>query len=239
MEFCLSTCAPAQVVNIKTAVNDFSNINIYNGQNIKLQNECLEYSYSLDGVTWSCWLNYNEAGNILFEIETDYFIRIKVKDEISKIEIDGEQTSDYSTSLLKCFDFSGVVENKNLYNPYANVENAIGLYNHLSDMTFSIAGIPIFYIKLKPEESSKDITFKEYTLMGVDAVKQIKLIVKDGQMPSSKPEFSDFGFDFSTDWETEVSKSQFATAFGMTAKPMEGDLVYIPMMKRMWMVNGS
>ena len=29
----------------------------------------------------------------------------------------------------------------------------------------------------------------------------------------------------------------FATAFGITAQPMEGDLIYIPMMKRMWMVN--
>ena len=75
--------------------------------------------------------------------------------------------------------------------------------------------------------------------MGVEAVKQIKLMVQDGMMPSSKPEFSEFGFDFSTDWETEISKSVFASAFGNTAKPMEGDLIYIPMMKRMWMVNGA
>jgi hypothetical protein len=58
-------------------------------------------------------------------------------------------------------------------------------------------------------------------------------------MPSSKPEFSDFGIDWQTDWEVEVSKQVFATAFGVTAKPMEGDLIYIPLMKRMWMLSGA
>jgi hypothetical protein len=106
-------------------------------------------------------------------------------------------------------------------------------------MVTNVVGLPIYYIKLKPNQNSKDITFKEYTLYDVDSIKQIKLVVKDGTMPSSKPEFSEFGFDFSTEWETEISKSTFATAFGDNAKPMEGDLIYIPMMKRMWLVSNS
>jgi hypothetical protein len=65
------------------------------------------------------------------------------------------------------------------------------------------------------------------------------MIIQDNQMPSSKPEFGDWAIDFQTDWETEISKGMFATAFGNTAQPMEGDLIYVPMMKRMWMVNGA
>ena len=75
--------------------------------------------------------------------------------------------------------------------------------------------------------------------MDVESVKQIKLIVSDGTFPSSRPEFAEWGFDWQTDWECEITKGQFATAFGMNAQPMEGDLIYIPMMKRMWMVNGA
>lgn len=233
-------CNPAQVLNISEAINDFSNVSIYNDSNTLLNNECLEFSYSLDGVTWSCWLKYSDATNILFELETDYFIRIKVNDTISKVLINDVETVEYSTSLAKCFDFNSInIANPNMYNPYVNTENAMGLYQYLTEVVNSIVGIPIYYIKLTPNQGSKDITFKEYALMDVEDIKQIKLIVQDGQMPSSKPEFSDFGFDFSTDWETQISKSMFATAFGETAKPMEGDLVYIPMMKRMWMVNGA
>ena len=233
-------CAPAQVVSINDAVNDFSTIQLYNSNGSEINKECLEYSYSLDGVNWSCWLSYNDAGKILFEIESDYFTKIKVNDAIGKITIDNIDTENYSTSLFTCFDFTQLSKvTNNLYNPYQNIGNALGLYQSLSDMVTNIVGLPIYYIKLKPNQNSKDITFKEYTLYDVDSIKQIKLVVKDGTMPSSKPEFSEFGFDFSTEWETEISKSTFATAFGDNAKPMEGDLIYIPMMKRMWLVSNS
>lgn len=237
--YCLDTCAPAQVVNINTATNDFSNIEII-GQDGILCKECLQYSYSMDGVNWSCWLSYEETGNILFEQDADYYIRIKVNSVIKDVKINNESTSDYSTSLAKCFDFIELAKTSaNMYSPYNNMENAMGLYQALSDTVSNITGVPCYYIKLSPNQGSKDITFKEYALMDVESIKQIKIIIKDGQMPSSKPEFSDFGFDFSTDWETEISKNVFASAFGNSAKPMEGDLVYIPMMKRMWMVNNT
>jgi hypothetical protein len=237
--YCLDSCAPAQVININQAIDDFSNIEVI-GSNGVLCKECLDYSYSLDGINWSCWLKYEDAANILFDIQGDYYIRIQVNDSVNGVKIDGVETQDYSTSLAKCFDFTNLAKvSANMYNPYSNMEAAIGLYQALSDTVSNIVGIPIYYIKLTPNIGSTDITFKEYALMDVEAIKQIKLIIKDGQMPSSKPEFSDFGFDFSTDWETEISKNVFASAFGVNAKPMEGDLIYIPMMKRMWMVNNT
>ncbi len=234
----LQGCAPAQVLGINIAVNDFSLLEFYNG-NTRLNNEELEWSYSMDGVVWSCWMSYINAGNNLFDLETDYFIRAKVNSPITKVVYDGIETTDYSATLAKCFDFDNAIQNPNQYNPYANTEYAMGLYQQLTETVNSVVGIPIYYFKLAPNVGSKDITFKEYTLMDVESVKQIKLIVADNQMPSSKPEFSEWGFDFSTDWETEISKTMFASAFGNNAKPMEGDLIYIPMMKRMWMVNGS
>ena len=75
--------------------------------------------------------------------------------------------------------------------------------------------------------------------MDVSDVKHIKLIINDNQMPSSKPEFNEFGLDWQNDWEVEISKVGFATAFGNKIQPTEGDLVYIPMMKRMWEVNSA
>ena len=236
--YCLETCAPEQIVTLDYAVDDFSLLQIFNG-NTPYCNECIKWAYSTDGVIWSCWMSYDEAANILFESQTDYYIRAKVKGGVSSLTYDGNNVSDYNTSLASCFDFSSLQNTANNFNPYANLEGAVGLYQYLTDSISNTIGIPIYYIKLAPNIDSKDFTFKEYALMGVEAVKQIKLIVQDGMMPSSKPEFSEFGFDFSTDWETEISKSVFASAFGNTTKPMEGDLVYIPMMKRMWMVNGT
>jgi len=235
----LCGCQPTQIVNLNMAFNNVNNIEIFNECDEKYDLGSLQYSYSIDSLCWSCYMSFSELLTNTIELNTDFYIRFKVSGTISKIMIDGIQFYDYSTQLDSSFSFSYCDSNQssNVYNPYANMDCAIGLYQNLSNAVSCIVGIPIYYFKLSPNAGSKDITFKEYALMNVESVKQIKLIVEEGQMPSSKPEFSDFGIDWQSDWTTEINKSMFATAFGPTAQPMEGDLIYIPMMKRMWMVN--
>ena len=234
---CLGSCNPPQIVNLSYAVSDMSSLKIY-GNCDEYDHSELLYSYSIDNVCWSCFMSYDEVLVNTIELNSDFYIKVKVTGPICKVEIDGDPIQDYATQLDPGFNFTSE-ESSNLYNPYANTEDAVNLQQQLAENVSSIVGIPIYYFKLSPNAGSKDLTFKEYTLMDVESVKQIKLIVADGQMPSSKPEFTDWGLDFQTDWETEITKQSFATAFGNYAQPMEGDLIYIPMMKRMWMVNGA
>jgi hypothetical protein len=221
------------------AFNDLDGIEIYdNCDNLYDLNNAM-IAYSVDNVCWSCYMNYNAFLNATIDLTYDFYVRIKISGVIGKITINGLPFTDYSTSLDSGFNFTYCSNStsSNLYSPYTNMDCAIGLQQQMVENVACMFGIPIYYFKLAPEANSADITFKEYTLMNVSDVKQIKLIITDNQMPSSKPEFNDWGLDWQTDWETEISKGMFATAFGPTAQPMEGDLVYIPMMKRMWMVN--
>ena len=234
---CLGSCNPPQILNLSYAVSDMSTLKIYGNCNEYDHSE-IQYSYSIDNVCWSCYMSYDDILSNTVGLNSDFYIRAKISGTICKVELNGEQIYDYTTQLAPDFNFS-TEESSNLYNPYANMDSALELQQQLAENVSSIVGIPIYYFKLAPNIGSKDITFKEYTLMDVEAVKQIKLVIADGQMPSSKPEFADWGLEFQTDWETEITKQSFATAFGNTAQPMEGDLVYIPMMKRMWMVNGA
>lgn len=230
-----NSCMPAQEVLLTMAINDMSSISILGCDDVKYDTSCLEVSWSYDGINWSCFASYDDAERILVDSPSDFYIKFKVNGVVNDVK-DGDESVDYTTSIASGIS-SPSCESSNKYNPYAGLTSAIALQQSLSDSVACMVGIPIYYFKLKPDSGSKDITFKEYTLMNVESVKQIKLIVNEGQMPSSKPEFSDFGLDWQTDWETEISKTMFATAFGITAQPMEGDLIYIPMMKRMWMVN--
>ena len=238
---CLESCSPPQVVNLSVAMNDISSIIVNKSDSCAYTDDELQFAYSLDSVCWSCYMTRNEALAATVELSTDFYVRIKVAGSICSITINNEPTTDYTTQLAEGFNFSAcsTTQNSNIYNPYANMDGAVGLQTQLAETVSCMFGIPIYYFKLAPNATSKDITFKEYTLMDVDQVKQIKLVIPDGTMPSSKPEFNDFGIDFVADWETEITKASFATAFGVNAQPMEGDLVYIPMMKRMWMVNGA
>jgi hypothetical protein len=234
--YCLGGCNPPQVLSLTYAVNDISNITVYDSCD-PYDMQSLEWSYSIDGVCWSCYMSYDEILANTVDLNSDYYVKIKIPGIICKVQIDGNDITDYDTSLVPGFNFN--TDSSNTYNPYANTEGALALQQNLADTVSEIVGIPIYYFKLSPNAGSKDITFKEYALMDVEAVKQIKMVIQDGTMPSSKPEFAEWGLEFQTDWEPEISKSSFATAFGNTAQPMEGDLIYVPMMKRMWMVNGA
>lgn len=244
MDFNKSTlcgCAPKQIITFNTPLNNkcLSTIKVYDECNEEFNVDTIEYAYSLDSVCWSCFVNYNTLLTNTIDIIQDLFIKIKIGGVISSIMVNNNQFTNYSTQLDSAFNFAYCDVNSNMYNPYANMGCAMELNQKMADLVCCMFGIPIQYFRLNPAEGSKDITFKEYTLMNVEPPKNIKLVVQDGQMPSSKPEFNDFGFDFSTDWETEIGKTMFATAFGQNAQPMEGDFIWIPMMKRMWQVSGA
>lgn len=238
----LCGCAPKQIVlfNIPVKNADLLNIEFYDNCSDKYDINTLEYGYSLDSVCWSCYVKYDDLLRNTVNLNQDFYLRVKIPGTITKIILCCKEYTDYSVQLDSAFNYSYCsMDNANMYNPYANMSCAIDLNRNMSDLVVCMFGIPIYYFKLKPNQGSKDLTFKEYTLMDVEPPKQIKLVVQDGQMPSSKPEFNEFGLDWQTDWETEIGKTMFTTAFGPTAQPMEGDFIYIPMMKRMWQVSGA
>ena len=234
---CLGSCNPPQILNLNYAISDMSSLKIYGNCNEYDHSE-IQYSYSIDNICWSCFMSYDDCLTNTIDLNSDFYIKVKISGTICKVELNNEQVLEYTTQLASGFNFA-TEESSNLYNPYANMEVALQLQQELAENVSSIVGIPIYYFKLAPNVGSKDITFKEYTLMDVESVKQIKLVIADGQMPSSRPEFAEWGMDFQNDWETEITKQSFATAFGINAQPMEGDLIYIPIMKRMWMINSA
>lgn len=239
-QYNLGSCNPTQIININQPINEINNFTVTNECDEAYDNGNLLFSYSLDSVCWSCYMSYDDLLKNTIDLDGDFYLRFKINNIVNDIYNDDEEITDYSSQLDSDFQLTGCeTENPNVFNPYANLDSAVNLQTQLTETVSCLFGIPIYYFKLKPDAGSKDITFKEYALMNVDQVKQIKLLITDGQMPSSKPEFADFGLEFQTDWETEISKATFATAFGNTAQPMEGDFIYIPMMKRMWQVSGA
>ena len=232
---CLQGCKPPQIINLNLAINDISKLEVYDECN-NLYTD-LKYAYSVDSACWSCYMSYDEILENTIELVSDFYVRLRIQGNVSKILLDGEEITDFSTQLESGFNLQTYDVNSNTWNPYSNIDCSISLYQQLNESIADITGIPIYYFKVNGLKESSDMTFKEYALKFVTSVKQIKLIVSDGQMPSSKPEFADFGLDWQTDWEVELAKGMFATAFGDTVQPTEGDLVYIPLMNRMWMVN--
>lgn len=232
------SCNIKRIIQFKEALV-YQPIQIKNMENDDITNNC-QFSWSTDMVCWTNWVNYSTYNKVCKNLESDFYLRVLISDSFNKILLNGLVNTCYSICVDNSNQFlHDFCSETNLFNPYANLDCAIQLQQQLSDSVTCMFGIPIYYFKVKPEVSTKDYTFKEYVLHNVESVKQIKLIIPDNQMPSSNPKLTEFDFDWEVDWETEVSKTQFAKAFGDNAIPLTRDFIYIPMMKRMWEVNSA
>lgn len=232
------SCGIQRIIKLNNAISA-CDIIVFDADNNDVTLKC-SYSWSTDGVCWTGWTNYQNYIRISKMLETDFYIRILISTSLGKLIIDNCHTTDYSicidSSQTFIQDFCG---ESNLFRPYDNLDCALQLQQQLADSVVCMFGIPIYYFRCDPKPETADYTFKEYVLHNVVAVKQLKLMIKDGAMPSSNPKLTEFDFDWETDWETELSKTQFATAFGDNAIPKYGDFIYIPMMQRMWDVNAA
>lgn len=197
-----------------------------------------QLSWSSDRVCWTNWVPYDQYKLLTRSIESDFYLRLRFSGILSAVLVDGTATSCYSITW-EPMNLTGDPCRTVGFNPYTGLDCALDLQLHMSDTIICTFGIPIYYIRISPEESSADYTFKEFKLHNVVDIKQLKLMVSDGQMPSSNPRLSDLDFDWEVDWETELSKTQFATAFGDTVVPKQRDIIYIPMMGRVWQVNSA
>ena len=232
------SCPIRRIIQFKEAIV-YQEILVKNFDDRNVTESCM-YSWSTDATCWTNWVNYNTYIKLAKNLESDFYLRILITDSLKSVSLNGLVNNCYNI----CFDstqtfLQDFCSESNLFQPYNNLDCAIQLQQQLSDTVICMFGIPVYYFKIVPEPTSIDYTFKEYVLYNVHSVKQIKLIIPDGQMPSSNPKLTEFDFEWQVDWETEISKSQFAKAFGDNMVPTTKDMVYIPMMKRMWEVNSA
>lgn len=198
---------------------------------------CL-WQYSYEMVCWSKdWLSYSDLIDTLPE-ESFFYLRFITSSINLKIYINGIATQNY-TSCLQASSFTESLCNDNI-SLIDNLECAVNLQNQLADSVICLTGIPIYYYKVEPNVDTKDINFKEYLTHKVDSMKYIKMVSEDGELPSTNPTMvENFDFDFAETWKVEVSKRTFATAFGDTAFPHQRDIVFVPMLNRIFEVNSA
>lgn len=232
------SCGIKRIIKFNNAITS-NPIKIIDNNEINITEKCM-YSWSADNVCWSAWTSYDNYLRITPQLDNDFYLRILINSGLSMVILDECVTTEYTISIdssnIFLQDFCG---EPNLFQPYNNLDCAILLQQQLADSVACMFGIPVFYFRTEPQRDTADYTFKEYVLHNIIAVKQIKLVIKDGAMPSSNPKLTEFDFDWETDWETEISKTHFAAAFGDNAYPKYGDFIYIPMMNRMWDVNAA
>ena len=200
----------------------------------------LGYSWSVDKVTWSDVVKWEDYNKVMKTFVGDYYLRIKIKGRFTDLYLLGVKVTCFTSFSCepKFPDMVPTIDVK--YDPYAGMDCVIHQWFNVSNHVSSMFGIPIYYFKVDHlRDMSKDVTFKEYFLHQVTGVKQIKMSVLNNTFPSARPTLDETTFGFDLEWEIEISKLFFAQAFGDTAYPAERDMIYVPMMRLMYQVNDA
>lgn len=230
------SCGIKRILTIQTPIK-YSIIRILGDHSVDITTQC-SYSWSTDSVCWTNWVDYSTYTKIGPNIDGDYYLRILLLGGLTGVYLDN--------TLIDCYNICLAQSNPYIEDPcvnavdlYSNLDCALQMQQQLADLVCCMIGIPCYYFRVSPIEDSRDLTFKEYILHGITDMKYIKLVCEEGALPSSKPQMTEFDFDWDNDWEVEVGKSMFAQAFGDTASPKQRDIIYVPMMKRMYEVNAA
>lgn len=202
---------------------------VHRDQCIRVEGD-VQVSHSIDRVCWSGFVDLRSWNKPY----GDFFVRFRSSKGI-KVWVDDVEVA--YTSCLEPTSF--LSEACNISSIYDGFDCALLLQQQLADNIICMLGIPVYYFRVEPKEDSADYTFKEYTLHNVTDMKQLKIMVEDGQLPSSNHKLSQFDFDWEQDWVVEVSKTHFARAFGDAAFPKSRDFLWVPMLQRMYEVNSA
>ena len=216
----------------------YRTVNLFNENDVDVTASAL-FSWSTDAVCWTNFVSLEQYNKLAPNIESDFYLRILIVSGFSKLALDNKVVDCYTICLYNENPYLADLCANQTIDFYANLDCALQLYMQLSDLVCCMIGIPCYYFRVLPDQNTADLTFKEYVLHNIVDMKYLKLVCRDGEMPSSKPQMTEFDFDWDVDWEVEMSKTAFAKAFGDTAFPKQRDIIYIPMMKRMWEVNSA
>lgn len=125
--------------------------------------------------------------------------------------------------------------------PNEAAEKAGGLFSKINKGIANFVGINICYVKVDAVDSSRDDVLKEYSQYRAKSMKEIKAVVPKGELPQNEYQFTpfDMGFMGEGEFELHIPKEFFEVAFGPNANPQKNDVLYIPLMDKIWQVHAS
>lgn len=125
------------------------------------------------------------------------------------------------------------------YNPYA-VGEMIQMAEGLSGIINKQFGIESNYYRATVDDFGTDVILREYALQNVQSPECVKIVVPNNELPDANYNFSPFGVDFSgVPFEVHIDKKYFESIFGVGAKPQKRDIVYFPLMDKIYEVMDS
>jgi len=105
----------------------------------------------------------------------------------------------------------------------------------LNSAATEIAGVDVMWFRLVPDKRSQDVIFQSYTLFGVeDCPLSFKAMYSDSGYDDAAITYNIMGINFAVPMTMDIAVDTWKTATGNDGTiPQKGDIVYIPMTKKL------
>lgn len=111
------------------------------------------------------------------------------------------------------------------------------LNEYLNDRLAKRIGYKMTYALCDPDRKGTDPILHEHQLHNVLMIKDIFVIVPDGQFPNNDITLSGLDLDLIQTFEVHVTKKEFKDTFGVEFRPGNKDFIYFCDMNQMWEVD--
>lgn len=216
-----------------------------------------EFRWSIDGFSFTDFIelgkNFSNLLNLVPPHDKPFFLQFRLT-QIGEGELVVESldlnilqnNNEYCiNSQVTCCDANSIVQGlvfnncgcNNNFNPY-NLGNTGLLYEQLCGVVSNLFGICCGYYKVDPDQKSRDVILKEYSLYNVIDSNTIKIVIPDNELPSRNIEYHFLQLDFPAQFEVHIVKTAFEQAFGKGSRPQQHDYLYFEQyMNRMYEVD--
>lgn len=219
-----------------------------------------QFRYSTNRLDWSLWYSfsvgaYDNIKNLSYDSEQPLFVEIRVDydngsyDALANPVTVNDFTLIFNTTKIqpeRNYQFRAqpieerspaiAFERQATFRPYA-VNEANKLYIGMSYQTNLMWGHEVVYFRVTPDLSSGDFVFKEWTILNATDKRCVKVLVPNNEFPDNKPKFNEFGIDFEMPFEVHIDNSYFQLMFGRDAQPRVRDIIYFPLMDRVYEIK--
>lgn len=239
------------ILDVKTIVS-FSDVLTPNDDNI-----IRSFRWGYDGITFSEWivlLDNNSFNKIRTDSYSRFYLEFKyelignisvtIKDLKFVFEFIDDKWLNFKPFPQAYKRTSGnrhypVKNNLFTRKPYDGQNPVIKLHEDLSYISNELYGHDVSYFRANPELESKDVIFLEYTIYHREDPKCCKVLVPNNEFPDNKYNFNALGPDFEMPFEINIDRRYFEHIFGHAKSPQKYDLIYFPLVDRMYEVQSS
>ena len=229
-------------ITYKIHLRDIANINSISSN---VTNELIfaDFKYSYDDSTYSYWEELTDDAISKVKPDNDFYVKIRytLQDVASEVAISSiivtyEETPNASVLQVPTKQESSIVVNTPNFDIYQKTDVASSLHQKLSRAVNEYIGVDCLYFKSSVVETDKFL--QEHTMLELAGNgTEIKVLFESNEMPS-KPMITPFGTTFEVPTEVHIDAAYFKEKLGSYV-PEAGDVLFIPITKAIWEVNGS